>query len=193
MTRLLLALTAMLWTLTAASGKPVGSEDAARLWKLAASPGHFVLIRHATAPGGGDPPGFDIENCATQRLLSEGGRAEARAIGEAFRDNGIPRARVYSSRWCRCHETAQLLSLGPVETWPLLNSFFGTPDKGPQQTAALNDALKTFDLSSPVVLITHHTVIGGLVGVAVASGEMVVVHRNPGGALTVAGRIPPSR
>ncbi len=193
MKRLLLALTVMLWPLVAAYGRPADSVETAALWKLAATPGHFVLIRHATAPGGGDPAGFNVEDCATQRLLSDGGKAEARAIGQAFRDNGITRARVFSSRWCRCLETARLLDLGPVETWPLLNSFFGTPEKGPAQVAELRASLAPFDLSTPVVLVTHHTVIASLVGVAVSSGEMVVVRREAGGALTVAGRIPPSR
>lgn len=191
MIRLLVALTVLLWTLTPLSSKPATDKEIARLWTLAASPGHLILIRHATAPGNGDPAGFDIENCATQRLLSEAGRAEARAIGVEFRDNGIPRARVFSSRWCRCHETAQLLSLGKVEPWPLLNSFYGTPEKGPPQTAALREALTSFDLSSPVVLVTHHTVIASLVGVPPASGEIVVVKRELDGSLKVAGRIPP--
>lgn len=191
MTRLLVAFAALLWTLTPVSSKVATDKEIARLWRLAASPGHFVLIRHATAPGNGDPAGFDIENCATQRLLSEAGRAEARAIGVEFRDNGIPRARVLSSRWCRCHETAQLLSLGKVEPWPLLNSFYGTPEKGPAQIAELRAALAAFDLASPVVLVTHHTVIASLVGVPVASGEIVVVKRELDGSLTTAGRIPP--
>lgn len=191
MTRLLVALTVLLWTLTPLSSKPAADKEIARLWKLAATPGHLVLIRHATAPGNGDPAGFDLANCATQRLLSEGGRAEARAIGEEFRDNGIPRARVYSSRWCRCHETAQLLSLGTVEPWALLNSFYGTPEKGAAQIAELRAALLPFDLSSPAVLVTHHTVIASLTGVAVTSGEIVVVKREQDGTLAVAGRIPP--
>lgn len=191
MTRVLVALAVLLWTLTPLSSKTASDKEITRLWTLAALPGHIVLIRHATAPGNGDPAGFDIENCATQRLLSEAGRAEARAIGGEFRDNGIPRARVLSSRWCRCHETAQLLNLGTVEPWPLLNSFYGTPDRGPQQTAALREALKSFDLSSPVVLVTHHTVIAALVGVPPASGEIVVVKRERDGSLVVAGRISP--
>ncbi len=190
MTRLFVALTVLLLSLTPLSSKTATDKEIARLWKLAATPGHFVLIRHATAPGNGDPAGFDIENCATQRLLSEGGKAEARSIGEEFRDNGVPRARVYSSRWCRCHETAQLLSLGTVERWPLLDSFHGKPEKGAAQIAELRAALLPFDLSSPAVFVTHHTVIASLVGVSVASGEIVVVKREQDGALVVAGRIP---
>lgn len=191
MRRILVALTILLCTLTPLSSKQATDKEIARLWKLVATPGHFVLIRHATAPGNGDPPGFDIANCATQRLLSEGGRAEARSIGVEFRDNGVPRARVFSSRWCRCHETAQLLSLGPVQPWPLLNSFYGTPERGMTQIAELRAALVPFDLASPVVLVTHHSVIASLVGVTVASGEMVVVKREKDGELIVAGRIPP--
>lgn len=188
MTRLLLALAMML-----VAAAPARAENPAALLKLLSTPGHFGIIRHATAPGGGDPPGFRLDDCATQRNLSDGGREEARAIGRLLRASGIARARVRSSQWCRCLETARLLDVGEVEPWPLLNSFFGKPEVGPGQTAALREAMTRLDLSTPLILVTHHTVIIGLVGPAVTSGEMVVVRREPSGALAVAGRIPPPR
>lgn len=191
MTRLAaLALTVLM--VVTASGA-ARAEAAPGLWTLLASPGHFALIRHATAPGGGDPAGFRVDDCATQRNLSDQGRAEAAAVGAAFRSNGLASARVLSSQWCRCLETARLLDLGTVAPWPLLNSFFGTPENGPAQIAALKTALATLDLATPLVLVTHHTVVLGLTGVAPASGEMVVVRRATDGTLAVAGRIQPPK
>lgn len=161
--------------------------------KLLATPGHFGLIRHATAPGTGDPEGFRLDDCATQRNLSDSGRAESRAIGQTLRDKGVARARVRSSQWCRCLETARLLGLGEVEPWPLLNSYFGRPELGPARISDLKAALTTLDLSTPLVLVTHQVVILGLVGTSVSSGETVVVRRNPDGELAIAGRVPPPR
>jgi len=84
--------------------------------------GTVLLIRHALAPGIGDPDGFRLDGCATQRSLSDEGRRQARAIGDWLQARGIGQARVYSSQWCRCLETAALLDLGPVTELPALNS-----------------------------------------------------------------------
>lgn len=165
--------------------------------KLLSAPGHLGIMRHATAPGGGDPAGFRLDDCATQRNLSDAGREEARAMGRAIRASlgadALARLRVRSSQWCRCLETARLLDLGAVEPWPLVNSYFGAPEKGPAQIAALKAALATLDLTAPLVLVSHHTVVIGLAGVAPASGEMVILRREPSGALVVAARVPASR
>jgi phosphohistidine phosphatase SixA len=188
---LLSALAALLLLPFAALAETADKPQAAL--RLLATPGHFALIRHATAPGGGDPAGFRLDDCSTQRNLSDAGREEARALGRALRSAGIASARVRSSQWCRCLETARLIDVGAVEPWPLINSFFGTPERGPAQTAALADALKTYDLATPLILVTHHTVVIGLVGTAPASGEIVIVRRAPDGTLAVAGRVPPPR
>jgi hypothetical protein len=99
--------------------------DAVRALK---SGGGVLMIRHANAPGSGDPANFKIDDCATQRNLDERGRAQARAIGEVLRHHGIAKVRLYSSQWCRCLETARLMNLGDVQPLPALNSFFGRPD-----------------------------------------------------------------
>ena len=103
--------------------------DEAGLWAALRDGGHVALIRHGLAPGTGDPPGFRVDDCRTQRNLSPAGRAQARAIGERFRANGIDTAAVFSSQWCRCLETARLLGLGEVQALPGLNSFFGRPQQ----------------------------------------------------------------
>lgn len=113
MKRLLLAVLAM-WSL-AAPGAAVG--DSPEAWAALVRGGHVALIRHGNAPPGhgGDPPGFKIDDCATQRNLDEKGRAQARALGEAFRGHGVRADKVLSSPWCRCLETARLMGLGPVD------------------------------------------------------------------------------
>ena len=89
----------------------------------------FVIMRHALAPGTGDPENIDLSKCETQRNLSDRGRQQARETGTLFRNNGIAAADVFSSAWCRCRDTARLLALGAVETLEPLNSFFGRQDR----------------------------------------------------------------
>ncbi len=161
----------------------------APLWQALKSGGHFALLRHALAPGTGDPAGFILRDCATQRNLSQGGRAQAERIGARFRANGIEAAKVYSSQWCRCLDTARLLGLGPVEELPALNSFFRKAERGAPQNRALKNWIERADLGEPVVLVTHQVNITALTGVYPASGELVVVHVDGGGELSVIGTI----
>jgi broad specificity phosphatase PhoE len=159
-------------------------------WASLRAPGHFALIRHALAPGTFDPPGFRIDDCATQRNLSDEGRAQAARIGDLFRANGIAAARVFSSQWCRCLETATLLKLGDVTPQPLLNSFAQDRDRAVQQTAAARPWIAQLDLATPTVMVTHQVVITALSDVFPGSGEIVVMRRQPDGRLLVAGRLP---
>src|SRR3546814_19163678 len=100
-------------------GRPAGAaETEEALWAALKQGGHVAIMRHATAPGFGDPEGFRLNDCSTQRNLSDAGRAQARRIGDAIRAHGVTIGRVLSSRWCRCLETAALLGLGPVEAYP---------------------------------------------------------------------------
>jgi phosphohistidine phosphatase SixA len=147
-------------------------------------------MRHALAPGGGDPPGFRIDDCSTQRLLSEAGRAQSRASGEALRARGIASARVLSSAWCRCIETAQLLGLGTVAVEPALNSFFADRSTAEAQTVALRGLLRAWSGPDPLVLVTHQVNITALTGVFPASGEALLVYTGAR-AGTVALRVPP--
>lgn len=185
----LVATTLLLASLLAAA--PALAADA--LWAALRGGGHVALMRHATAPGVGDPEGFKVEDCATQRNLSAAGRDEARRIGERFRAQGIAAARVYASQWCRCLDTARLLDLGEITPFAGLNSFFRDGGREAAQTAEVR-ALIARELASsapaqgPLVLVTHQVNITALSGIFPASGEIVVL-RADGDALMVVGRM----
>jgi len=178
----LLALTC-LNTLPASASEP---ELLARLQQG----GHVLLLRHAVAPGFGDPPGFRLGDCATQRNLDERGRAQAVAIGDALRARGIRDARVYSSQWCRCLETASLMKLGPVTPLPALNSFFERTQNREQNLTALRDFLGEQPADGPLlILLTHHVNIQAVTGFNVGSGEGVVLQLQPETTPRVLGRL----
>ncbi len=154
--------------------------------------GHVVLLRHARAPGIGDPDDFQIGNCATQRNLDQSGRTQARALGERFRSAGIDRADVYSSQWCRCLETAELLELGPVQELPALNSIFRRPAERAPRIAAMQTFLDTLPSDGPVVILVSHQVnIAALTGQSTASGEAIVLRLQPGAEPAFVGTIAP--
>ncbi len=167
-----------------------GAMNEAELWKALKSGGHFALIRHAVAPGTGDPPRFSLNDCRTQRNLSQKGRRQAEEIGNRFRYYGIDTARVYSSQWCRCLETAVLLGLGPVKQLPLLNSFFRQHEQRNEQTDKLRNWLRHQKFNDkPIVLVTHQVNITAFAGVFPQSGEIVVVSGSNEGEFTIAGTI----
>lgn len=151
---------------------------AAPAWSMETA-GLVVLMRHAEAPGTGDPPGFRQDDCATQRNLSDGGRAQARRIGDQLRQLGIRDARVLSSRWCRCRDTAQLLDFGPVAALPALDSFIGRPEDASEQTTGLRQFLADLPRDGvPVILVTHQVNITALTGIFPASGEAILLRAN---------------
>ena len=166
--------------------------DRERLWSLLAQPGHVALMRHADAPGTGDPASFRLEDCTTQRNLGERGRAQARRLGEEFRRRGVPVALVLTSQWCRARETAELMALGPVEDEPAaLNSFFGRPGEREAATAALRRRLSALPAGAPaVVMVTHQVNITALTDVLPAPGEIVVLKRDAQGGVATVGRLP---
>ena len=169
---------------------PAGAEDP--VWDALRGGGLVVLIRHAaTEPGLGDPPGFRVEDCATQRNLSEAGRAEARRIGAAFVRRAVPVARVLSSRWCRCVETARL-AFGRVEPWSPLDSFFDDRSREPQQTRAVLTLIAAPFTGGNLILVTHQVNITALTGIVPAMGEMVVLSPEPGGKFRIVGRLGPA-
>ena len=167
---------------------PAARADA---WAAAREPGAVLMMRHATAPGTGDPAGFRLGDCATQRNLSEAGRAQARRIGAALAAAGIRPDRVLTSEWCRARDTAVLLGLGAPQDWPVLNSFFGERPNEPEQTAALRRFLTEEAAGERLVLVTHQVNITALTGLVPRSGEIVVLSRDDLGRVSVAGRIPP--
>ena len=172
--------------LLAFSALQVSAEDA---WQTI-RPGSVVLFRHALAPGGGDPPGWRLNDCSTQRNLSAEGQAQARRIGEAFRQRRIDVSTVWSSQWCRTRETADLAFPGQWVDQPPFNSFFGTPAQGAAQTRAALDLLLSRPGRGVTVVITHQVNITALTGVFPGSGEGVVVDTS-GQALKVLGRVTP--
>lgn len=165
------------------------ADNESTLWDALKSGGHFAFLRHALAPGTGDPPEFQLGQCSTQRNLSDEGRDQARTIGAFFRENGLHEARVFSSLWCRCMETAKLLALGTVAELPVLNSFFQHYERRESQTRMLFEWLGEQDLERPTVLVTHQVNITALTGIYPDSGELVIVYRSPNGNLKVIGTI----
>jgi broad specificity phosphatase PhoE len=179
----------------AATGVPAVGADAANdaLWRRLRSGGHILLIRHAaTDPGVGDPPGFRLGACATQRNLSERGRREARALGAALQAGGVAIGPVWSSRWCRCLDTARL-AFGHVEPAPMLDSMFNDDEAAShakaEQTIARLAALRgTGRDRDNAALVTHDANIRVLARESVAPGGIVVA-RMEGGRLAVLGQL----
>lgn len=178
---------AILMTLLA--GAQTASADEAALWQALRSPGHIAIMRHALAPGGGDPDTFQLRDCSTQRNLSDGGRDQARRIGARLRANGITTAQVHSSQWCRCLETARLLGFGAITELPALNSFFQSMDRRDDQTTALQEWIKDQPLTTPTILVTHQVNITALTDIFPASGELIVLRRTADGSLSVVGSV----
>ena len=146
---------------------------------------HVLLMRHADAPGVGDPPGYKLDQCSTQRNLGEMGRQQSVLIGRWLTAQGLSSAKIFSSAWCRCTDTARLLALGPVTIEPLLNSFFDDMSLAKSQTTAL----QTFVSASlkvapkqPLILVTHHVNIEAFTGRVVAVGDMVLARVKPDGS-----------
>jgi len=167
----------------------LSSENETDLWKALRTGSSFALLRHAIAPGTGDPQHFDVEDCSSQRNLSDAGRKQAVAIGDLFRVHGIEKARVLSSQWCRCLETAALLKLGSVEELALLNSFFQQYERRDFQTKSLREWVGKHNLKQPLVLVTHQVNITSLTDIYPSSGELVIVNRSKSDEISVLGSI----
>ncbi len=152
--------------------------------------GYIVMMRHAFAPGTGDPPNFRLEDCSTQRNLSAEGRAQAVRMGEAFRRRNIQVARILSSQWCRCLETARLMNLGTVEAFPPINSFFSQARKEAAQTTEVRKFIAdNRNTKGAIVMITHQVNITAVTDVVPQSGESVVLRANQQGQVELVGRI----
>ncbi|MFD0857958.1 histidine phosphatase family protein [Roseovarius aquimarinus] len=151
-------------------------------------PGAVLLMRHALAPGTGDPANFALGDCSTQRNLDEAGRAQARRIGAALRQAGMVPTHVFTSEWCRCRETAALLDLGEVTPLPALNSHFAGRGDREAQARAVREVLAELPADARPLLVTHQVNITALSGVFPRSGEIVVTLPNENGQLVEAGR-----
>jgi broad specificity phosphatase PhoE len=145
---------------------------------------HILLMRHADAPGFGDPPNYQLDQCNTQRNLGELGRKQAKATGDWLSKQGIKQAQVFSSPWCRCIDTALLLDKGNVAIEPALGSFFDNTSQADVQTKnliALIAKERQKNPQSPIIMVTHQVNIGAFIGQAVGSGEMILVKVDPQG------------
>src|SRR5262245_20040508 len=186
MSRLALAALA-LWLMAAPTEAVADERDT---WAALVSGSHVAVVRHGNAPPGyGDPPGFKIDDCSTQRNLDETGRAQARALGEAFRRRGVRVQLVRSSPWCRCLETGRLMDVGPVESsWPVASSA-----KSPERLKALKEMIAGWQGPDTLVLVTHALTVQALVGVMPAQAETAVLRPAPGSSqgATLVGWIPP--
>jgi len=155
---------------------------------------HVLLMRHADAPGYGDPPGYVIGKCFTQRNLGEMGRQQAKAIGSWLAEQRVASARILSSPWCRCLDTAHLLDKGSVRIEPSLGSFFDDMSLEKRQTKELELLIAT-ELAkqdrTPIILVTHHVNIQAYTGKVVDVGDMVLVRVNKNGQY-ISHRIYPS-
>lgn len=165
---------------------PARADEA--LWNALRGGGHVLFVRHAqTDPGVGDPPGFRLEECATQRNLSAEGRAQARGLGEALRARRIPLGEVLSSPWCRCVETAQL-AFGRATTWDALSNLHARRDNADRQVRAMRPRIAAHRGQDNLVLVSHGSTAGALTGEYPAMGEALVLKPAPGG-FRVLGRL----
>jgi phosphohistidine phosphatase SixA len=179
-----MAVALMLWAFG------VLADDSAA-WAMLREGRAVLLLRHATAPGYGDPPQFVLGDCTTQRNLDQAGRAEAQRWGVLLREHGVSDPKIFSSRWCRALETSEQMGLGSIEPLPALDSFFGHADREAEQTDALRELLDSLPLTAPVVLVTHQVNITALTGVFPRSGEGLILALPLTDPSQVLAKIPP--
>lgn len=160
------------------------------MWKLLQRGGQVVLMRHAqTTPGVGDPEGMALNDCATQRNLNDEGRAQASRVGEAIRARGIAVARLVSSPWCRCIDTARLVFGRSAEVSSALGNLFDRPGSRAAQLAELRPWVSRVPSGGNLFMVTHGSTVLALTGVSPATAEMVILTPQPGGKFVVAGRL----
>lgn len=149
-----------------------------------------LMIRHALAPGIGDPEEFDINDCSTQRNLDNAGREQAQAIGQWLRDHGIKNVKLFSSQWCRCMDTARLMGMGEVTPLPALNSFFESPQDREPNLSALRKFIH--NKSKPgelIIMVTHQVTISGITGNWTDSGHGKLVRPDNDGKIKLLGEL----
>ena len=141
--------------------------------------GNIIFIRHAIAPGNGDPQNFDISNCSTQRNLSKDGELQALKIGKFFKKNDIKLTKVLSSEWCRCKDTAKI-AFGNYETKNFLNSFYDErfAENETKQIKDLKKLINSWSSDKNLVLVTHYVVISSILNVGSSSGELIITDKN---------------
>tara|TARA_B100002051_G_C16619461_1_gene577427 strand:- start:348 stop:908 length:561 start_codon:yes stop_codon:yes gene_type:complete len=138
----------------------------------------IVFIRHAHAPGNGDPDNFDIKKCSTQRNLNNDGISQSKKIGDFFSKNNIQIDKVLSSEWCRCKETAQI-AFKTFEVFNALNSFYDArfEKNKTNQIKNLKNFIHNWNGNKNLILVTHYVVISEILGIGVSSGEIVISNK----------------
>ena len=184
-----LATAAFLSLAPALAPRPALADEAAA-WAALRAGGHVALMRHAEAPGGvGDPPGFRLDDCATQRNLRAAGREQARAVGERLRAQRVRVEKVLASPWCRCIETAELMGVGPVQVEPTFANAFVLSDRRTALTSGAREVIAAWQGPGTLLIVTHGANIQALTGDNPPEGAVVVVAAAaPGRAI---GRVDP--
>lgn len=155
------------------------SENNAEFWRLAQQGGNIIFVRHTrTHPGFGDPTGFRLNDCATQRTLNDQGRSEARQMGRQFKQANLKLDRILSSAWCRCSETADL-AFGRHQVWEPINSFFHDRSRGPTQTQALLKGAAQQPQGENWILVTHRSNILLATGQNTSMGDVLLTRFDP--------------
>ena len=157
----------------------VKADSNKKLFNQLEEGGKLIFIRHAYAPGSGDPSNFNLNDCSTQRNLSDDGRKQAKYIGKFFKEKKIKIDKVLSSEWCRCKETAKI-AFKNFSTNSFLNSFYSykfAKNKS-KQINALNDYVKKFKSNKNLVFITHYVLISEVLNYGPSSGEIVISDKN---------------
>ena len=156
------------------------SHSSEQNWKTAQEGNKVILIRHSLAPGGGDPTGFKIDDCKTQRNLNRKGINQSKKIGKLFKKNKVPIDQVLSSQWCRCKDTAKY-AFGNFKEFTALNSTFQSPynKNEPKQLKELYNFVKKWDgKGKNLVLVTHYSIITAVTNTVPSSGEIVITDKN---------------
>ena len=158
------------------------------LWSLLKKGGQVVLMRHAvTTPGVGDPPGFRLDDCSTQRNLTDDGRRDAQRVGAEFRARGVVVENVLSSPWCRCVETANL-AFGRADNSTALSNLFTHPENRDRQVREMRELIASPRVGNRV-LVSHGATIAALTGISLGTAEMLVVTPEGDGRFVVNGRL----
>jgi phosphohistidine phosphatase SixA len=171
---------ALLIVFMLAGGAADAADDTAPAWTALRGDGHVALIRHASAPGpAGDPFDYKLDDCTTQRNLSEQGRTEARALGARFRMQQVKVGKVVSSQWCRCTQTAELMNIGPVDDAPTFNNAFVLTGTRDELTAGARTTIGAWSGPGTLVVVTHGENILLMLGIRPREGEVIVVAPDP--------------
>ena len=165
--------------ITALSFSAFANNQTEKLTSLMKGNGYLLMIRHAKAPGFGDPSNIKIGDCSTQRNLNNEGKLQATKTGEVLKQNNIQASAIFSSQWCRCLETAKLLDMGEVKELPSLNSFFEKTQNKEPNLKALKSFINSQDTNKKlIIMVTHQVTISAISGEYVSSGDGVLLKLN---------------